>query len=330
MKKQRLLPAGALALLLATAGPARAADEAAWVGSVTLPALLERAAVMPVPVPSPTSTPARLLDPQARLPAACLAARPAALPALAPLLARAAAAAQSVLIAERFFAALAAEDEENIGTEQVAASHGRATKPAPDLNPQTQPGFELAYREAYSRREAARLAHRLARLQLGHSLGADKAPGEALDTQNLAWPVAPAATPEALQGRLLADNPRLRALALLQAQAPKSCRPALGQLITQQRQALSLAALEQQGRLRLALDSEQPAARQRLALAETGLDAAREALALSGSAGSALYAAEIDTAQAAAALQRVRERAVLADLRLQALRGLLPAPQLQD
>lgn len=317
-----------LALLLAATGlSASAAEQAAWVGSVTLPALLERLA--PAPPPDRPQA-ARLLAPVASSAPGCLAV-PVPAPAL-PLLQHHAQAQARLRIAELFFAAQAAEDEENISTELVAASYGRATKPAPDLSEATRAGFELAYREAFARREAARLQHRLARLALGQAVGGERALGEALDTQSLGWPAAGPEqdAEEAQAAKALSGQFQLQALHLLRDKAPANCRAALTGVATELRQRLTLDLVEQRGRLRLALQAERHAARLRQSLAETQLDQAREALAAaeagSAQAALALYAAEIESARAAAALGRVHAAAVLADLRLQALQGRLPTP----
>jgi hypothetical protein len=292
------------AALLGGAVSAQAADKVAWIGTVSLPALLERA---------PATEPR--LD--ASLPAACLPGNDRQIKAL---LESAAQADTRLRVAEQFFATLAAEDEENLGTEKVAASYGLFTHQAPDAQ------RELAYREALSRRNAARLEHQLARLRLGQLTAADKGVGEALDTEALAWPAAPAADPQRLLLRVLAGNPRLQAVTLLLGRGGVgSCRVDLRRLATELRHKLSLATLASHGRLELALDGQRSAAELQLEIAETRLDEVRAELKSSHD----LHAAQIATAQALSALNRVRDAALLAAMQLQALTGERPAPALQ-
>jgi hypothetical protein len=305
----------AACLFAGGAGGAHAADEAAWTGSVALPALLDRVPAGPLAVRELNP-----LDPSGLLPPRCLA------PALAdgtvrPLLARIGVASQRLAIAEHSFAALAAEDEEHLGTEAVAASYGRFTRPDAGAAPEALLALELAYREALVRRNAARLAHHVARLALGLSTGAAGAIGEALDTESLAWPTAPVPELEATLRRVLAHNPRLGVLARLQARAGAACVQPLGRAAEATRQALAVSVMREHGQLQLALESELPAARLRLALAEARLDSVRAAPPSDHHDSTALHEAQIATAQAVAALNRVRDRALQADLRLKALAG---------
>lgn len=309
-------------LLSVCAAGANAADEVAWTGSVGLAELLD----------APTSV-ATAGDTSLAI---CAGLFPDG--EFAALQARAAEDKRRLLIAEKFFRAFEAEEQENLGTERVAASFGRFTRAA-ESRAATAGALELAYQQTFNRREAARKAHHEARRQLGASLGATEAVGKALDAEALEWPAPPVDSVGKVTRQALLENPELRALQLLNTSLEKSrtssgsedrqaaCQKAAASQLEELRREVAAAVPRHHRVLRLALDSRRKAARLQLARAESTLDRVRDGLAQGhGAHGPALHEAQIATAEAVASLNHLKAEAVLSSLHLQALQGQAVRP----